>query len=340
MKAVSVDVMGGDLGASATVPAVLEVLKSNPNVSFYLVGLPEKIYSQFDRLGYSPCSRVTVVETSEVVAMDESPSKALRNKKKSSMRVALNLVKEGTAHACVSSGNTGALMATAKFVLKTLPGISRPAILTRLPSFNGKQTRILDLGANVDVSCDQLVEFAVMGSVLAESVGGIALPKVGLVNVGEEDVKGNALVKEAHARLSELNGINYVGYIEGNDWFSGKVDVAVCDGFVGNVALKAVEGALDLLFKSLVRGFNKNPLTKLGGLIARPVLKGLLRTFDRRSYNGASFVGLNGVVFKSHGSADAIAFSYAIREAIKEIDKSVPELIGSRVGIALTNKEK
>ncbi len=337
MKTLSIDVMGGDFGVNVTIPAVLSVLQTNSSIRCILVGNAVQIKSKLSTAEPSIRSRLDIVETTEVVAMDESPSKALRTKKDASMRVALNLVKNGAADACVSAGNTGALMAMAKFVLKTIPGISRPAILTRLPTVvAGQVTRVLDLGANVEVSADQLVQFAVMGSVLAEAAGGIKQPRVGLVNVGQEDIKGSALIQQAHAQLQQVQDIGYIGFIEGHDWFSGQVDVAVCDGFVGNIALKAVEGVTSLMFKSIVGNFEKNLYSRLSGLLARPVLQNVKSQLDPRTYNGASFVGLNGVVIKSHGSADQFAFTSAINEAILEIYKAVPQRIKSKVNHVLT----
>jgi glycerol-3-phosphate acyltransferase PlsX len=269
--------------------------------------------------------------------MDDLPSQALRTKKDSSMRVSLELVKEGSAHACVSAGNTGALMATARFVLRTLSGIDRPAIISALPTVSG-HTHLLDLGANVDSSAGQLFQFAVMGSVLTSAVDSIARPRVGLLNIGEEAIKGNEPVKEA-ARLLSASDINYIGFVEGDDIYLGKADVIVCDGFVGNVALKSSEGVAQMIGHYVKQEFNRNLITRLVGIIALPVLRSLRGKFDPRQYNGASLVGLRGIVIKSHGGADVLAFYHAIREAIAECDKNVPARISQRLESLLKQKE-
>ncbi len=260
--------------------------------------------------------------------MDESPAQALRAKKDSSMRVAINLVKQGEADACVSAGNTGALMATARFVLKTLPGIDRPAICTTLPTVHG-HTRMLDLGANVDSKAEHLLQFAVMGSVLA-TVNGIDQPRVGLLNIGEEDIKGNEQVKEA-VRLLAASDLHYIGFVEGDGIFLDEVDVVVCDGFVGNVALKSSEGVAKLIRHYMTQEFKRNPLTRLAGLVALPVLRALGRKIDPRRYNGASLLGLQGIVVKSHGGADALAFANAIQVAMLEAERKVPQQIDAHL---------
>jgi glycerol-3-phosphate acyltransferase PlsX len=277
--------------------------------------------------------RLQIHHASQKVEMDELPSQALRGKKDSSMRVAINLVKEGVAAACVSAGNTGALMATARFVLKTLPGIERPAIVSSLPTMTG-HTYVLDLGANVDSSAAHLVQFAVMGSVLAELVDGKPNPTVGLLNIGSEEIKGNERVKEA-SRLLEQTDLNYKGFVEGDGLYHGEVDVLVCDGFVGNVALKASEGVAHMIRHYLRTSFNRNWLTKLAGLIASPVLKHFRRELDPRAYNGANLIGLQGIVIKSHGGADAFAFANAIDIAIVEAKKDVPKNISKHLEVLL-----
>jgi glycerol-3-phosphate acyltransferase PlsX len=269
--------------------------------------------------------------------MDELPSKALRSKKDSSMRVAIDLVQSGEAQACVSAGNTGALMATARFVLKTLAQVDRPAISTAIPSLSG-QTHVLDLGANVDCSAENLFQFAVMGSELVSAVHEVASPKVGLLNIGQEEIKGNDQVKEAHELLAR-SSLNYVGYVEGDDIFLGDVDVVVCDGFVGNVALKTSEGAAKLMSQRLKEQFKRNWLTRLSGLVAMPVIRRFRRDFDPRRYNGASLLGLRGIVIKSHGGADVVAFENAVRIAEKEIHSNVPQRIADRVATHLTAQE-
>jgi len=262
--------------------------------------------------------------------MDESPSKALRNKKDSSMRVAIDLVKSGEAHACVSAGNTGALMATARFVLKTLPNVDRPAIITAVPSVHG-DTHMLDLGANVDCTAEHLLQFAVMGSELVKAVDGVERPRVGLLNIGQEEIKGNEQVKKAHELLA-VSGLNYVGYVEGDGIYLDDVDLVVSDGFVGNVALKSSEGVAKLVRHLLAVEFKRNLFTRIAGLLALPVLRGFKRTMDPRRYNGASLLGLRGIVIKSHGGADEVAFENAIRIAEKEIHCDIPKRIGERVG--------
>ncbi len=323
--------MGGDQGPQVTIPASLDCLKHNPNLKLILVGdelvikdlLPQDLSAYQDRL--------SIHHASQRVEMDESPSKALKNKKDSSMRVAINLVKEGQADACVSAGNTGALMATARFVLKMIPGIDRPAIISTLPSIHG-HTHVLDLGANVDCSAEHLFQFAIMGNELVKAVEGIESPKVGLLNIGEEDTKGNEQVKAA-AKLLESSTLNYIGYVEGNSLNAGpiKVDLIVTDGFVGNVALKSIEGAAKMIGTTLKEAFSKNIFTKLVAIIAYPVLKSFKQRIDPRLYNGASFLGLKGLVIKSHGGADILAFKTAIKLAEIEAKQDVIKKISEQV---------
>lgn len=283
--------------------------------------------------------RISIQHASQIVEMDEPPQKALKNKKDSSMRIAINLVKDGQADACVSAGNTGALMATARFVLKMIPGIERPAIISTLPSTFG-HTHVLDLGANVDSSAEHLYQFAVMGEEVVKAVENIERPRVGLLNIGEEDMKGNEQVKAA-AKLLENSGLNYIGYVEGNSINAGhvKVDLIVTDGFVGNVALKSIEGAAKMIAVKLKETFSRNLLTKLVGLVAYPVLKLFKDTIDPRLYNGASFIGLRGLVIKSHGGADALAFETAIHLAEVEVEKDVIRKISEKLQITLAQKE-
>jgi len=286
---ISIDAMGGDYGPQVTIPASLDCLKSNPDLKLILVGDEVIIKKMLLQQPLRLQDRLTIHHASQCVTMDESPSKALRNKKDSSMRVAINLVRDGHADACVSAGNTGALMATARFVLKMMPGIDRPAIISTLPSTLG-HTHVLDLGANVDCTAEHLFQFAIMGNELVKAVDGLENPKVGLLNIGEEDMKGNEQVKSA-AKLLENSALNYIGYVEGNSLNAGtiKVDLIVTDGFVGNVALKSIEGAAKMIGATLKEAFNKNLLTKLIALIAYPVLKSLKKRIDPRLYNGASF---------------------------------------------------
>jgi len=291
-------------------------------------------------LGADVADRWEIQAASEVVEMDESPAVALRAKKDSSMRVAINLVKAGRAQACVSAGNTGALMATARFVLKTLPGIDRPAIMAQFPTMNGKCVRVLDLGANVDSTPEHLLQFAVMGSVVATAVDNLSNPSVALLNIGSEDIKGNALVKNATQLLSECSAIHYIGYAEGDSIFYGDADIVVCDGFVGNAVLKACEGTLKLIAEFTKQEIKKNWLTRLSVLPAIPVLNRLKKRIDPRKKNGASFLGLNGTVIKSHGSADTFAFACAVEQALLEIEKNIPDLIRERVDTILNQEPR
>ncbi|MEA3410563.1 MAG: phosphate acyltransferase PlsX [Pseudomonadota bacterium] len=320
---ISLDAMGGDFGPSVTVPAACNAMEHHPGLHLILVGDTGAIKAELSRLGVSESDRLRVRHASEIVEMDDPPAHALRGKKDSSMRVAINLVKEGESDAIVSAGNTGALMATARFVLKTLSGIDRPAIMTALPSVTGK-THMLDLGANVDCRAEHLFQFAAMGSVLANAVDGIERPRVGLLNVGQEAIKGNDQVKEANALLQD-SSLNYIGYVEGDDIYcGGNVDVVVCDGFVGNVSLKSSEGVAKMITQIIKDGFGRNVLTKAAGLVAVPVLRRVFKQMDPRTYNGASLLGLKGIAVKSHGGADAFSFENAIRIAHIEATESVP----------------
>jgi glycerol-3-phosphate acyltransferase PlsX len=326
---VAVDAMGGDHGPAVTVPASLQFLEATSDTRVILVGRPDAIAKAMLHAPAALRERVVVQPASEVVAMDDAPADALRRKKDSSMRVAINLVKDGTAQACVSAGNTGALMAIAKFVLKTLPGIDRPAIASQLPTKKGEVT-VLDLGANVQVSPQQLVQFAAMGSALASGVDHIERPTIGLLNVGEEEIKGNDVVKEA-AELLRRSGLNFHGNVEGDDIFKGTTDVVVCDGFTGNVMLKASEGLVQMLYEFLKAEFTRNPLTKLAALVAYPVLAAFKRRIDPRHYNGATLIGLRGVVVKSHGGADVLGFRHAIGKAHAEVAEGVLARITERI---------
>ena len=326
---ISLDAMGGDFGATVVAKAAVQFLEDHQDVALILVGDQATITSELNALNIQPYERLKVYHASQKVEMDEPPSQALRNKKDSSMRVAINLVKEGTADAAVSAGNTGALMATARYVLKTLPSIDRPAITSLMPSMQGK-TYMLDLGANVGCSSQHLLQFAVMGSVLASAVNDIKQPKVGLLNIGEEEIKGNEQVKEAHEVLRQ-SGLNYIGYVEGDDIYCGDVEVVVCDGFVGNVSLKTSEGVAKIVAHYAKQEFTRNIFTKLCGLFALPVLKAFKTRIDPRRYNGASLLGLRGVVVKSHGGADAYSFQHAIEIARVEATQQVPKKIESRI---------
>jgi len=336
---ISIDAMGGDHGPVVTIPASLDCLKNNPDLILILVGDETVLKQQLANTAGDFKERLLIQHASQCVEMDESPSKALKNKKDSSMRVAINLVHNGQADACVSAGNTGALMATARFVLKMIPGIDRPAIISTLPSIYG-HTHVLDLGANVDCTAEHLFQFAVMGTELVRAVENIENPRVGLLNIGEEDVKGNEQVKAA-AKLLENSALNYIGYVEGDSLNAGavKVDLIVADGFVGNVALKSIEGAAKMISNGLKMAFGKNMLTKLAGLIVYPVLKSFKQSIDPRLYNGASFLGLRGLVIKSHGGADALAFKTAIQLAELEIKKDVIKKISEQVEKSLALRE-
>jgi glycerol-3-phosphate acyltransferase PlsX len=326
---VAVDAMGGDHGPAVTVPAALAFLEERPDAHVILTGLEPALSEALARSRSRAKSRATVHACTEVVAMDEPPADALRKKKDSSMRVAVNLVKEGTAQACVSAGNTGALMAIARFVLKTLPGIDRPAIASQLPTRKGVTTA-LDLGANVNCTPQQLVQFAVMGSALATAVEAIERPTVGLLNIGEEDIKGNDVVKET-AELLKSAPINFYGNIEGDDIYRGTTDVVVCDGFVGNVALKVSEGLVVMLYDFLRTEFTRNLARKAAALAAMPALNAFKQRVDPRRYNGATLVGLRGVVVKSHGSADRLGFTHALFKAHAEVVSGVLDKIAREI---------
>lgn len=327
---IAVDVMGGDHGYTILVPACIQVALKNPQLRLLLVGQKEPLQALLKQLNPSCLSQLSIVPATEVVSMDELPSQALRNKKDSSMRVAIQLVKEGKAEACVSAGNTGALMATARFVLKTLPGIERPAIMAELPSVNGI-TRVIDLGANVDSCAEHLFQFAVMGSAFIQAVDQKKRPKVGLLNIGVEEIKGNEQVKRTAQILADCDLINYIGYVEGDQLYLGEVDLVVCDGFVGNVALKASEGLAKLLLGALQSSFSKNFFTKLLGFLSLPILKQVKKRMDPAQYNGASLLGLNGIVIKSHGGATGFAFEHAIEEAARQVKNDVVALTRSQI---------
>jgi glycerol-3-phosphate acyltransferase PlsX len=334
---ISIDTMGGDIGLAVTVPAALNILKEYPRLHIMLVGDGDAIKSYLTNYAENIRRRITIKHTTQVVGMDEKPAQALRGKKDSSMRVAINLVKSGDADACVSAGNTGALMSTARFVLKTLPGIDRPAICSAIPTQTG-HTHMLDLGANIELSAQHLFEFAVMGSVVTSAIDNNKSPSIGLLNVGEEAMKGNEQVKEAAAIISNSD-LNYYGFVEGDDIFKGVVDVVVADGFVGNISLKTAEGVAKMFSFYMKKEFKRNFLTKLAGLIARPVLTGFKNKVDPRVYNGASFLGLRGIVVKSHGSADIYSFSQAIKVAMLEVDQKVPDKISGMLVKTLIDKK-
>jgi phosphate acyltransferase len=330
MPVIAVDAMGGDHGPSVTVPAALAFLATTRAARIVFVGQVEPIEAELRTPKHRDVrDRVSVHSASEVVAMNEPPADALRRKKDSSMRVAINLVKEGSADACVSAGNTGALMAIARFVLKTLPGIDRPAIASKLPTRFG-DTLVLDLGANVNCTPEQLVQFAAMGSALVTAIDGIERPTIGLLNIGEEDIKGNDVVKET-AELLRASTLNFVGNVEGDDIYKGTSDVVVCDGFVGNVLLKTSEGLAQMLYEFLKAEFTRNLVTRLAAAAVYPVLMAFRSRIDPRRYNGATLVGLRGVVVKSHGGADVLAFTNALARAYTEVEHAVLDRIAQRI---------
>ena len=326
---IALDVMGGDHGPAVVVPAALATLEKDDTVSLVLVGLPEVLEKTEREAKGSYGSRLRFKPASQVVGMDEPPADALRHKKDSSLRLAIELVKSGEADACVSAGNTGALMATARYILKTLPGIDRPAIISAVPGLKSP-TFMLDIGANVGCTSDHLVQFALMGSVIAGDILDVERPQIGLLNIGQEDIKGNEIIREAGTLLAQ-SGLNYIGFVEGDGIFHADVDVVVSDGLVGNVAIKTMEGLAGLIGSFLRQEFNRNPLRKLQGLAANSALRALRARLDPRRYNGASLVGLNGVVLKSHGGADQVAFETAVKTAIVEARKGVPVQIGKLI---------
>jgi glycerol-3-phosphate acyltransferase PlsX len=328
----AVDAMGGDHGPSVTIPASINALSKYDQLHIILVGDKELIQIELQKNKYTN-TRLSIQHASEVVEMDESPQSALKNKKDSSMRVAINLIKEEKAQACVSAGNTGALMATARYVLKMLPGIDRPAIASSLPSQKGT-TYMLDLGANTDCTAENLLQFAVMGAMLVSSVTGNPKPSVGLLNIGSEDMKGNEVVRQA-GELLRRSHLNFYGNVEGNDIFKGTTDVVVCDGFVGNVALKTAEGIAQLMGRFLTQEFKRNWITKSMAFVSLLVLNRFKKRLDPRRYNGASFLGLKGIVVKSHGGADSYSFFYAIRTAIEESKNNVLENIQKQLELEM-----
>ncbi len=326
---IAVDAMGGDHGPAVTIPACLDFLSARPEARLLVVGQPGPVGEELSRHGGGSHPRIELVAASEVVGMDEEIRSAIRTKRDSSMRVAIDLVKAGRAQACVSAGNTGALMGTAKFVLKTLAGIDRPAICGVLPTRKGV-VYALDLGANADCTPDHLLQFAVMGACLVEAVEERASPSVGLLNIGSEEIKGNDVVKKA-GELLKASSLNFHGNVEGNDIYNGTTDVVVCDGFVGNVALKTSEGLAKMMADFLKEEYTRGPLTKLAALVSMPVIRAFRRRLDHRRYNGATLLGLRGIVVKSHGSADRLAFATALDRAAAEVSHGLNEHIAARI---------
>ncbi len=335
---ISLDMMGGDYGPRSTIPAALAAVKEFPQLHLILCGNAQFLQTELNKSDALNHPQLTIHDCTQVVNMDERPASALRSKKDSSMRVALNLVQSGEAMACVSSGNTGALLAMAHYVLKMLPGIERPALIATLPSVGTKPVYLLDLGANVTCDSEVLFQFAVMGAVMAEEVEGIASPKIALLNMGEEEIKGSDQIKRTAQLLSETDKINYVGYIEGSDIFSGKADVIVCDGFVGNVALKTCEGIANLIINKLKSSLDRNVISRFLGFLLLPALKKLYNRVNPDHYNGASLIGLAGIVVKSHGNASPVAFLNAIKGAVLEVERQVPEKIKNKLEDVLIDK--
>lgn len=319
MITIAIDAMGGDHGLSTTVPASIDIVQSIPDVKLILVGDQAALESALESANGLSAERLSLHPSTQVVSMDEHPAAALRKKKDSSMRLAINLVRDGAADACVSAGNTGALMATARFVLRTIPGIDRPAICANLPRVKGS-THMLDLGANVDTPPEILLQFGVMGSQLVKCLHGKPSPTVGLLNIGVEEIKGNDSIK-ATAELFKKSTLNYVGFVEADEIYLGDTDIVVCDGVLGNVALKASEGVAQMIMTVIKNEFMRNTLTKAAGIVAKPVMGSIKSRLDHRRYNGASLLGLNGTVVKSHGGTDAVGFRHAVEVAIEEARK-------------------
>ncbi|MDN4503345.1 phosphate acyltransferase PlsX [Alteromonadaceae bacterium BrNp21-10] len=333
---IALDVMGGDFGPPITIPAAIAAIQQDPLLNIILCGDKSIIETTLSKHKQSNSPQLSIFHCSQVIEMDERPAFTLRNKTDSSMRKALELVKKGEAGACVSAGNTGALMTNAYYVLKTLPGIDRPALVSSLPTVTDKKVYLLDLGANVNCDSEILFQYAVMGSVMAEEVEGIKNPRVALLNVGEEEIKGNDRVKHAAQLLTDATNINFIGYIEGNDIFTDKADVVVTDGFVGNIALKACEGLGKLIAVEVKRISHQNLFTRIMARLALPLLKKIYSRVNPDQYNGASLIGLRGIVVKSHGNASIEAFQYAIREAVQEISRQVPSKIKDKIEITLS----
>lgn len=326
---IAIDAMGGDKGLPVVIPAIKQFLDEHDTVSLILVGVKDQITDMLYTHNIVS-DRISIVHASEVVAMDEPPSQALRYKKDSSIRVGVNLVKSQNAQAFVSAGNTGALMAISKFVLKTIPGISRPAIVSAMPSING-YSYLLDLGANIDCSATHLYQFAIMGAILKSSLNNNMKPRVALLNIGQEEIKGTETIREASRMLSSNDFINYVGYLEGNDIYKDIADVIVCDGFVGNVALKTSEGLSQFIMEIFKQAYTSTWYTKLVGFLTIPIVKKIKKQLDPKNYNGASLLGLNGIVVKSHGGADSSAFANAIVQAKCEIENNVLQHLNKNI---------
>jgi glycerol-3-phosphate acyltransferase PlsX len=331
---ISIDCMGGDHGPSVTIPAAISFLKREADAELILVGLQDVIHAELKKCHAEAHPRIAVLHASEQVLMDDPLEVALRRKKDSSMRVAIEQVKDGKAQACVSAGNTGALMAVSRYVLKTMPGVDRPAICAIMPNMKDGPTYVMDLGANVDCEPHHLHQFAIMGSVVAHAMEGIARPTIGLLNVGTEDIKGNEVVKATIPLLQADHArgkLNFFGNVEGNDIFKGTTDVVICDGFVGNVTLKSIEGLARFFKLVLTTEFKRTPLTMLGAVIARSALRRITKRLNPARYNGASLLGLRGLVFKSHGGAEAEAYEWAIRRAYDAAKNDVQQQLADLI---------
>jgi len=334
--------MGGDFGPCVTVPAAMQALASNSQLHLLLVGNPDNISSLLAKADSALMARLQIISAESVIASDARPSQAIRQSRGSSMRVALELVKEGRAEACISAGNTGALMGLSKLLLKPLDGIERPALMTVLPNQRQGKTVVLDLGANVESDSAMLVQFAIMGAVMAEEVLAIDTPRVALLNIGEEETKGLDSIREAAAILRESPEINYIGYLEGNDLLTGKTDVLVCDGFVGNVTLKTMEGVVRIFLSLLKSQGESKKRTWWLILLGRFLKKRLVKRFGHLNpdqYNGACLLGLRGTVIKSHGSANQRAFAAAIEQAEQAVRRQVPERIATRLQAVLPKSD-
>ncbi|WP_415901045.1 phosphate acyltransferase PlsX [Neptuniibacter sp. QD48_11] len=332
---IAVDVMGGDFGPRVTIPATLDALARHSRLSAKLIGHSDVIQPFLNGLNSDVACRVDVVHAPDTISMSAKPSQTLRNGQESSMYKAIQLVDEGAAQACVSAGNTGALMVLGRYILRMLPGVDRPAIISSVPTAKG-HCYLLDLGANVDCSAEHLLQFAIMGSVMTAAVDNIESPRVGLLNIGQEQVKGNEQVKLASRLIQEQGGLNYVGYIEGDDLYAGNADVVVCDGFVGNIALKSSEGLARLINQKVQASFKQGLYRKFLALLAKPVLSDLKKQMDPSRRNGASLLGLQGIVIKSHGSANQQCFGYALDQAVAEIEQDIPRKICSEIEARLT----
>ncbi|MBF8676910.1 phosphate acyltransferase PlsX [Pseudomonas fulva] len=331
---IAIDAMGGDFGPRSIVQASIACLSATPSLHLTLVGQPSLLEELVSGVSAADRARLHILGAEEVIGMDERPSQALRGKPNSSMRVALELVRDGKAQACVSAGNTGALMALSRAVLKTLPGIDRPAMVAAIPTRTG-YCQLLDLGANVDCTAEQLYQFAVMGSVAAQSLG-VQRPRVALLNVGTEDIKGNQQVRLAASLLQGARGLNYVGFIEGDGLYKGAADVVVCDGFVGNILLKSSEGLATMIAQRIELAFRRGLLSRLAGALAKPLLKRVQADLAPARHNGASFLGLQGIVVKSHGAAGVEGFQSAIERALIEIQENLPKRLHGRLEDLLT----